>query len=146
VPNLSILDKILALQPPPAEPTKPSRRWGPVIAAQRAALERSIGQAAARRQAKKKRTRIIDRIAAIMEPGGWYSRGDLVRAISGGRSDRNRLEDTMHKRGLVKRGLNSAWPGKRTGVGRTYRIYEPRWLYQLTGLGISYREFCLLTA
>jgi hypothetical protein len=144
VPKSSILDKILALQPP-AEPTKPGKRWGPFTAAQQAALGRSIGQAAARRKAKRRRARVIDRIAAVMEPGGWYSRGDLVRGIGGGRSDRNRLEDTMRKRGLVKRGLNSAWPGKRTGVGRTYRIYEPRWLYQLTELGKVYRELCLLT-
>lgn len=127
--KLSILDKILALQPPPVEHTKPSKKWGPVTPGQLAALERSIGNAAARRKAKRQRTRVIDRIAVIMKPGCWYSRGDLVRGIGGGRSDRNRLEDTMRKRGLVKRGLNSGWPGKRTGgVG-----------------GETYRESCLLT-
>lgn len=144
MPKLSILDKILALQPP-TDPEKPGKRGGRVRPEQKMALARSIARQAAGRQAKRKRTRVIDRIAAIMEPGGWYSRGDLIRAIGGGRSDRNRLEDTMRKRGLVKRGLNAAWPGKRTGVGRTHRIYEPRWLYKLTALGESYREFCLLT-
>jgi hypothetical protein len=141
----SILDAVLALQPAPIEPEPTGPRWGKPSAAQRAATERSIARQKAERQARRKAP-AIDRMVALMAPGGFYAAGDLARAIGGGRGEARRVEDTLRRRGLVMRGMNRGWPGKRIGVGRTWRLYEPKWLYRLTDAGEAYRDRCLLMA
>jgi hypothetical protein len=147
VAKSSILEKILALHPPPVE-EKPGPRWGKVTAAQRAALIKSQERAAVRRQARGRGrygrpigTRAMDRIAMVMLPGRWYAAGDLARATG---EEKRRVGGTMLERGLVVRAMNKGWPGKQIGVGRTWRVREPKWLYRLTELGEGLREMCLL--
>jgi hypothetical protein len=86
---------------------------------------------------------VIQRIVCAMVPGSWHSRGDLMRAIGGGRGDRCRLDDTLRPRGLVKRALNSAW----VKVGKydcATGQRDPKWVYKLTEAGEQFRECCLL--
>jgi hypothetical protein len=83
----------------------------------------------------------MDRIAMVMLPGHWYAAGDLARATG---EDRSRVGGTLLERGLVVRARNKACPGKQIGVGRTWRVREPKWFYRLTELGESLRELCLL--
>ena len=139
----SILEKLLALQPAPVEAAKPGKRWGPVTPGQLLALERSIARRKLERKAKRKPP-AIDRMVVMMQPGKWYSAPDLARAIGGGRGEARRVEDTLRRRGLVARGRNGGWPGKRLGVGRTWRLYEPKWLYRLTDEGEAFRDMCVL--
>lgn len=143
----SILEKILALNPPPVE-EKPGPRWGKVTAAQRAALIKSQERAAAQRKVRGRGrygrpigTRAIDQIAMVMLPGHWYAAGDLARATG---AEKRRVGDTMLERRLVVKGRNKGWPGKQIGVGRTWRVREPKWFYRLTEAGERLREMCLL--
>ena len=83
-------------------------------------------------------------MVVLMEPGCWYSKMEIMRDIGGGRGDGCRFEDTLRKRGLVVRGRNGWWPGKRLAVGRTWRSYEPKWVYGLTDAGEAFRDMCVL--
>jgi hypothetical protein len=139
----SILDRILALNGTTVEQAPLGPRWGPVTPGQKAALERSIAQRAAERKARRKAP-AIERMVVLMMSGKFYSAGDLARAIGGGRGEARRLEDTLRQRGLVVRRRNAAWPGKRIGAGRTWRLYEPKWLYRLTDAGEAFRNLCVL--
>ena len=88
---------------------------------------------------------MINRLVCVMEPGCWYARADVVRAIAGGRGDRCRFEDTLRKRGLVKRALNATWDRARKCGEFPKWLPQPKWLYQLTDLGVEFRKFCLLS-
>jgi hypothetical protein len=142
----SILDAIIAIQPAPIEAEPPKGpRWGRLSPEQRAALDRSIARQKADRKTRRKPP-AIDRMVVLMEPGRWYSAPDLARGIGGGRGEACRVGDTLRKRGLVVRAQNKGWPGRRLGVGRTWRLYEPKWLFRLTDLGEAWRNQCVLTA
>jgi type IV secretory pathway VirB10-like protein len=141
----SVLDAVLAMQPVPVEVKPTGPRWGRRGPQQRAATERALERQAAARRKVRQRAPVINRLVCCMEPGKWYARADVVRAIGGGRGDRCRFEDTLRKRGLVKRALNTTWAIARKCGEYPKWLPQPKWFYQLTDLGVEFRKFCLLS-
>jgi hypothetical protein len=54
--------------------------------------------------------RIIDRIALAMQPGEWYGRDDLRRAVGRGQDGRWKVRE-MLLAGFLERAQNPAWQG-----------------------------------
>ena len=115
-----------------------SERRGPEPNRKRAATLEARRQAriAAMLAARPKRSRmrpwgdrIRDRIAAAMQPGEWYSRGDAAALAGYGRDERFQVGRQMVREGWVQRRANPEWrPVKGINI-------EPRWLYSLTEKG-----------
>jgi hypothetical protein len=83
--------------------------------------------------------RNIDRQLAVMEPGKWYGRGDVVRMVGLERYARDKISIVAHQKGAVQRRRNPAWTPIRFGEPA-----EPLWLYRLTPYGEAWREAVLL--
>lgn len=84
--------------------------------------------------------RIVDRIAAVMEPGGWYGRMDLIRAIGDPKSSRSKVY-VMWRGGLIERAANPDYdPAPAVLPGAILPRYESVWLYRLTETGVALRE------
>jgi len=82
--------------------------------------------------------RIIDRIALVMEPGKWYGRDDLRRAVGRSQDGRWKVRE-MFVAGLLARAQNPAWRGTVNPWEAMAGLAEPKWLYRLTPMGEALR-------
>jgi hypothetical protein len=83
-------------------------------------------------------TRQYDRVVQVMEPGGWYSRGDLAKAVGFSRDARGYVTRALLPLALATRARN---PKADTG---TSTCPAPAWLYRLTPKGEALRKLCSL--
>lgn len=112
------------------------RRWRQERKAK--AAERSIARQRAREAEQKARGTIADRMLAVMQPGQWHGRGDVIAAadIEPG-SGKWKMRELLIA-GLVERAANPAWTPE---IINPWRImageapHEPRWLFRLTAAG-----------
>ena len=72
--------------------------------------------------------RRYDRIVRVMEPGLWYSRGDLARAVGFDRDARGYVPLALLSNALATRSRPGGEPGTKT-------CPAPHWLYRLTPKG-----------
>ena len=120
---MSILENLLALTGQKTQP-KRKRRW-------RSKYDLRGRKTAHWRKIKARRPawplpprfgdRIIDRIALAMEPGKWYGRDDLRRAVGRGQDGRWKVRE-MFSTGLLERALNPEWRGHSEPVGGYGRV------------------------
>ena len=112
------------------------RRWRQERKAK--AAERSIARQRIREAKQKARGTIIDRMLAVMQPGQYHSRGDVIAAadIESG-SGKWKMRELLVT-GLVQRAANSTWKPE---IINPWRImageapHEPRRLFRLTAKG-----------
>ena len=80
---------------------------------------------------------IIEQMLGVMEPGKWYSVGDIQRGLGFERPARSKMRQVMARRGLVERAANPAYD-------RAKAIFHvdraPRWLWRLTRKGEEERR------
>jgi hypothetical protein len=109
---------------------------------QKAAAERSWKRYAEQYRARhwpKPGKRSADRLILSMEPGKWYSRGDLIRIAGLTMGDRIKIDQTLLRYALVQRARNPAWQGTEDGqMTKASDALEPLWLYRMTSQGEAY--------
>ena len=80
---------------------------------------------------------IVKQMLGVMEPGKWYSVGDIQRGLGLERPARSKMRQVMARRGLVERAGNPAYD-------RAKAIFHvdraPRWLWRLTRKGEEARR------
>jgi hypothetical protein len=128
---------------------KASKRAG--LARKRAgAAARAEERQAARRARSPQLTpfgeRIIDRMVTAMDPGAWYGRGDLVRAIGGERYARGKVLEAW-RAGWLERAANPSYVAKpAVPDGAWLPVRDAEWLYRLTPAGEALRDAVRLLA
>lgn len=150
----SVLEGLLAMAADrgPRRPTvaeqerrKRSLRRNQLRRQREALVRRSRRRAAAWRGWPEFGERIVDRMIAGMDPGGWYGAHDIARIAGMGRHANGKVRQVLLPAGLVERASNPQWRGavspQKIMAGA---VAEPRFVYRLTEKGEMYRAAVLL--
>jgi hypothetical protein len=119
------------------------RRKRKAIAAE-AAAARLAASRARRRRRRVYGQRMRDRMLAVMVPGEWYGRLDIVRRAGLPRNANGKVLQELWVPGMVERTRNPAWRGAVDPFTAMAGGAEPEFLYRLTAAGELERNALLL--